>query len=142
MYYEALAAQLFEKVVFFEHDHPIMIDSSVRGETFALACIKKRGGSAFSKDISKDMGVSSARTAAIVNNMVSKGYVERVPCESDGRKTEVRLLPLGEEHFEKLKKKVISLAVSLLRALGPDDAQEYVRLQLKLSDIIREKRSD
>ena len=142
MYYESLAAQLFETAVAVNNTHStIGIDSGSHGETLALACLKKRGGSALPKEISADMKVSSARTAAIINQMEQKGLVERAPHPEDGRKTVIRLLPEGEAFFNKKKYALMNTMTGLLKKLGPDDASEYVRLQVRLADIIRENRS-
>ena len=142
MYYESLAAQLFETAVAVNNTHStIGIDSGSHGETLALACLKKRGGSALPKEISADMRVSSARTAAIINQMEQKGLVERAPHPEDGRKTVIRLLPEGEAFFNKKKYALMNTMTGLLKKLGPDDASEYVRLQVRLADIIRENRS-
>ena len=141
MYYESLAAQLFETAVAANYNHnAVGIDSGSHGETFALACLKKRGGSALPKELSADMKVSSARTAAIINQMEQKGLVERVPHHEDGRKTVIRLLPEGEEFFNKKKYHLMNVMTGILRQLGPDDASEYVRLQLRLAEIVRENR--
>lgn len=140
MYYESLAVQLFEKIVTIEHDNFTVLDKRTRGETFALLCLKKRGGSAFSKELSNDMNVSTARTAAIINSLEQKELVKREPYPKDGRKTIIRLLPRGEERFSEVKRKLILSLTDLFRQLGPDDANEYVRLQIRLSEIIRENR--
>ena len=141
MYYESLAAQLFETAVAVNNTHStIGIDSGSHGETLALACLKKRGGSALPKEISADMKVSSARTAAIINQMEQKGLVERVPHHEDGRKTVIRLLPEGEEFFNKKKYHLMNVMTGILRQLGTDDASEYVRLQVRLAEIVRENR--
>ena len=141
MYYESLAAQLFETAVAVNNTHStIGIDSGSHGETLALACLKKRGGSALPKELSADMKVSSARTAAILNQMEQKGLIERVPHPADGRKTVIKLLPDGEAFFKKKKYDLMNVMTGILKQLGPDDASEYVRLQVRLANIVRENR--
>lgn len=81
------------------------------------------------------LNVSSARVAMILNQLESKGMVLRRPNINDGRYTVVDLLPAGRIQRQKNIEDFNQRMASSLEALGPEDAIEYVRPQIKIADI-------
>jgi DNA-binding MarR family transcriptional regulator len=84
------------------------------------------------------MSVSSARIAALLGRMEEKGLISRQGDPKDNRQVIVTLLADGKAIAEQLHAKALRQTASLLEALGPEDAREYVRLQHKLMDARRQ----
>ena len=99
-----------------------------RGEHFVLT----HYGQAHPTDLSRHMVVSTARIAALLNRMEEKGLISRLPDPLDNRQIIVSLSPKGEKAIEAFRKKVIQATARMLELLGPDDSQEFLRLQRKL----------
>lgn len=112
------------------------------GESYVLNYLSKSEECLNPKEISKAMGVSSARMAVILNHLEEKGFAKREVDPNNGRQTVIRLLPKGAEQKEENKQKFLEGAVKFLEALGPDDAQAYVRIRKKIAQIYEEKGSD
>ena len=91
-----------------------------RGEHFVLNYLLTHYGQAHPTDLSRHMVVSTARIAALLNRMEEKGLISRLPA------------PKGEKAIEAFRKKVIQATARMLELLGPDDSQEFLRLQRKL----------
>ena len=66
--------------------------------------------------------------------MEEKGLIARSSDLSDNRQIFVRLTENGVTAIQKARAEVISRVSSLLEALGPEDAREYIRLQEKILD--------
>lgn len=63
-----------------------------------------------------------------------KGLIARSSDLSDNRQIFVRLTENGVNAIQKARAEVISRVSSLLEALGPEDAREYIRIQEKILD--------
>ena len=66
--------------------------------------------------------------------MEEKGLIARSSDLSDNRQIFVRLTESGVAAIQKTRSEVISRVSSLLEALGPEDAREYIRIQEKILD--------
>ena len=95
-----------------------------RGEHFVLNYLLTHYGQAHPTDLSRHMVVSTARIAALL--------ISRLPDPLDNRQIIVSLSPKGEKAIEAFRKKVIQATARMLELLGPDDSQEFLRLQRKL----------
>lgn len=111
------------------------------GEKFVLGYLEDSTAPVSPKEIKEAMNVSSARIASIINQLELKEMVQRRPNENDGRYTVVELLPAGALQRQKNLEIFNQSAASFLEALGPEDAEEYVRLQNKIADIYSKKLS-
>ncbi|MDP3448338.1 MAG: helix-turn-helix domain-containing protein, partial [Eubacteriales bacterium] len=71
------------------------INDSMHGEQFVLTYVSKHGGSVIPSEISNEMGISTARIAAALNNLENKGLVTRRIDERDRRRILVELTAAG-----------------------------------------------
>ena len=119
--YEQLANELVQvnEALLHQPDQDLLSKLS-RGEHFVLNYLLTHYGQAHPTDLSRHMVVSTARIAALLNRMEEKGLISRLPD------------PKGEKAIEAFRKKVIQATARMLELLGPDDSQEFLRLQRKL----------
>ncbi len=108
------------------------MDEYTQGEIFALSYLHESGKKAYPKDISKAMGVSTARVAVLLNHMEQKGWIRRLADEKDNRKTLVTMTDLGEEVMQQRRREVLDTVISVLKDLGEEDAQNLLRIQKKM----------
>lgn len=78
-----------------------------KGECFVLNYLEKRGGTAFPKDLSREMQVSTARIAALLKHMEMKGWVTRAADCQDNRQVIVSLTPAGRAEIEDKREKAL-----------------------------------
>ncbi|NLJ40348.1 MAG: MarR family transcriptional regulator [Clostridiales bacterium] len=112
------------------------IDRSIQGETFALLFISGRSGAILPNEISDEMNISSARVAAMLNNLEDKGLISREVDSTDRRRVLVSLTPEGREIANQHRQNSIRAIARMLESLGEHDAKEYVRIMGRLADII------
>ena len=97
-----------------------------RGESLALRYLADCGP-ACPTQLSRAMHVSTARIAALVRHLESKGLVLRAREPKDERKIRISLTPAGRALLQ-----AAACAQQLLAALEPDELQQYLALQRKL----------
>lgn len=136
MNYEELAKEfLHSSYQFRSHGHQKKIDGTMQGEIFATSYILRQGGMVLPSEISGEMNISSARVAAILNNLEVKGFVTRQIDKSDRRRILVSLTQEGTEFAEKHNKMVLKSTAMMLESLGEYDAKELVRIMGRLSEL-------
>jgi DNA-binding MarR family transcriptional regulator len=137
MDYPALAAALLENMQALRKAKPQKhIDESLHGEAFVLHFIAEHGGDVLPGEISGEMGVSSARIAAALNSLESKGLITRQIDLSDRRKILVGITPEGKAQARQQKQAVVAHTVKMLAMLGEQDAKEHVRIMGRLAEIM------
>ncbi|MCL2503031.1 MAG: MarR family winged helix-turn-helix transcriptional regulator [Coriobacteriia bacterium] len=107
----------------------------LHGEAAALHHIAFCSGEALPSGIRRKLGVSSARTAQVLNNAESKGWITRQIDQRDRRRVLIELTPKGRAIAEKHRREVVGLAAKMLSVLEEHDAREYVRITGKLAEI-------
>lgn len=103
-----------------------------KGELYVLNYLDKHGGTAYPKDISREMQVSTARIAAILGQMEHKEWVERTSDTEDTRQVIVSLTQQGAGFLRSKEEEIIGTVVSMLESLGEDDSKELLRIQRKM----------
>lgn len=110
------------------------ISDSMHGETFVLLYINRHEGNVIPSEISNELGISTARVAATLNSLESKGLITRRIDVDDRRRILVEVTPAGKEQVEEHFRMVLKTTENMLRYLGDDDAREYVRIMKRLSE--------
>lgn len=102
------------------------------GELFVLYHLLSNDGQSSPKAISREMMVSTARVAALLNHMESKELVRRSPDPEDSRRVVVSLTPQGREQVERGRDRALSMLSQVLERIGAADTLEFIRIQKKL----------
>jgi len=114
--------------------NPKRINDSLHGEQFVLAFLSRHDGRVIPGDISKEMGISSARIAAALNNLESKGLISRSIDPCDRRRILVELTDAGRAQEEEHRKQILSMVVRMLEDLGEEDSVVFLRILTKLAE--------
>ena len=114
--------------------NPKRINDSLHGEQFVLAFLSRHDGRVIPGDISKEMGISSARIAAALNNLEAKGLVSRSIDPCDRRRILVELTDAGRAQEAEHTKQIMGMLVHMLEDLGEEDAIVFLRILNKLAE--------
>lgn len=112
------------------------ISDACGGEFFALSLLLLDDAPGCPSELSRSMGVSSARIAALLKHLEQKGFIQRRADEFDERRVNVSLTDMGRELINERRRDAIERVAAALRSLGEEDAREYVRLQQKMLDAL------
>ncbi len=99
----------------------------VKGELFVLNYLATHEKAVYPKDLSKEMVVSTARIAVILNQMEDKKWITRTADTEDNRQILVALTEEGHQVIEQQREKIIHAVVQMFEKLGPEDAAEFIR---------------
>ena len=120
--------------------HQRHIQEGVQGEASVLILIRENG-EVIPSLISETLNISSARVAAALNSLDSKGFITREISSSDRRKIIVRLTVKGKEYTEKQYRNHVEQIKGVLMMLGESDAREYIRILEKMAELLSAVRS-
>lgn len=112
------------------------VSDACGGEFFALSLLLLGDAPSCPSELSRSMGVSSARIAALLKHLEQKGFIQRRADEFDERRVNVSLTDTGRELINERRREAIERVAAALRSLGEEDAREYVRLQQKMLDAL------
>ncbi len=136
-------AELVEEFLQYMHQfqkchHQKRIDGIMRGETFVIIYIARKGRCVLPSEISTEMSISSARIAATLNSLDKKGLITRQIDVDDRRRILVDLTPSGKELAERHRQTAVTTTTRMLESLGDNDAKELVRIMAKLAKRVPE----
>lgn len=110
------------------------INDSLHGEQFVLAYVAHHVGSVIPSDISAEMGISTARIAAALGSLESKGLITRRIDEKDRRRILVELTDAGREKEAEHAKGIMRVLVRMLENLGEADSIDFLRILKKIAE--------
>jgi DNA-binding MarR family transcriptional regulator len=110
------------------------------GAKGVLAYLTLRGGSATPTEISRSVGVSTARVTNVLNVLERKGCVVRTPVPGDRRRVQVTITDTGRGLYDRCAEAVTGRIAGMLEALGDRDAEECIRLCRRISELCRSGR--
>ena len=105
------------------------LSQMVRGEMFVLNYLFTHEGAIHPKELSRQMAVT---IASLLNHMEQKQLLLRRADPEDNRQVIVELTEQGRQTTLKIREQVIQYLCAMLEALGPEDAQAYIRIQKKI----------
>ena len=133
MDYHILAERLVDLQTSF---HPVPISQELavldRGMFLALNYLMLHNYSAYPKELSRGMGVNSARVAALLNHLEKEGLISRRADPGDNRQVIVSLTEEGAEIIGKKRERLLDMVAQILEELGPEDAETLLRIEQKL----------
>ena len=133
MDYERIAEELLEiRANLLRLPANRMMNEFVHGEMFVLSYLLACGENVYPKDLSRKMGVSTARIAALLNQMERKGWIKRIDDPKDSRQKQILLTDSGKQIISAKKKELIAEVVKMLEKIGCEDAEELLRIQKKI----------
>ena len=110
-----------------------IILSGFSGVFLLLKILKNKRKAMAAGELSSKMKVSSARMAAMLNNLSQKGYIKKEKTEDDGRKTFVTITKDGQNALAKREGKVVGLIDKLLKKLSSKDIKNLLEICKKLA---------
>lgn len=107
-----------------------------RGTGFVLAYLEESDGEVFAGDLARELRVSTARIAALLNKLENKELVERSRSASDARRTVVKITPKGIEYTAQIKEQILDKVEILLDKVGKEDMSEFLRICREITQAL------
>lgn len=142
--YEALAREFFEVLdsasCVPRRDR---VSETMQGEAAVMRLLMRQGRSLTPGEVSRLLGMTSSRIAAVLNALEKKGLVLRETDARDRRRVQVTLTQEGRVFCEHKQRCAVGDLSALLAKLGEEDAAHFVRLSRRVMEMIprmRERR--
>ena len=110
-----------------------------RGELGTLNYLSTCGMLPTAGDLSKELKVSTARIARILNTLEEKKCIRRIADNKDKRKILVKITDTGLCQISKLQTDLVQKIGYVISELGEEETLEYLRISKKISDILNNK---
>lgn len=109
--------------------------TTFKGENLILAILMEMGGKATPGELVKYTECTAARLTAIAKSLETKGLVKRIQNAEDKRSTIIEMTAEGITKFRNMQKEAVDNIFNLIEKLGENDAEEFIRLIRRLSEI-------
>ena len=114
------------------------LDEGQRGTGFVLAYLREAKGEVIAGDLARELGVSTARIAALLRKMEKNGLIERRRSAADARQTVVALTEAGTEYTDKIMEQILEKTELLLERVGKEDLEEFIRISQKIKKALED----
>lgn len=114
------------------------VDESQRGVGFVLAYLCKADHEVIAGELARELGVSTARIAALLKSMEKNGLIVRQRSSDDARQTVVKITGAGAKFVNELKEQLLSKIELLVEKVGKRDLEEFIRISNKIREALGE----
>jgi len=113
-----------------------VLNNFTKGEIGILSYLSFDKDGVTAGELSEHLNVSTARIASILNSLEHKGYISRNEDILDRRKIIVNITDMGKELASKAKDDIFAKITFIISELGEEDAKEYIRILIKIKNIL------
>ena len=103
-----------------------------------LGCLHAGADGRTAGELSMLLELSTARIAAMLNNLERKGAITRARDEADRRRVVVRLTAQGREEVQTSYDAAVACLAEVYRRMGEDDTRELLRLSDRAGEIAQQ----
>lgn len=114
------------------------IEEVQKGTGFILGYLTDAKGTVVAGDLAKELNVSTARIAALLNKLEKNGYVTRSTSAEDARRTVVEITPKGAALVAELREHILDKTMRLIDQVGKQDLEEFLRISRKIKAALEE----
>jgi len=111
------------------------MDRLMRGEMAVLRLLHKERR-LLAGELSRRLNMTTSRIAAVLSSLEKKRLITRSQDKTDRRRVSVMITPAGVEFCAARRGEVHAHMQRLLERMGERDAEEYVRLMRRATQII------
>lgn len=114
----------------------LKIDKSNCGSGLVLRYLDEASRPVSAGEISKYMGVSTARVAVLLRSLSKKGLIERGFDVNDARKTIVKLSAKGKEFVSEKKAEGTKALLNIVEKIGVERIKTFIEISNEIADVI------
>lgn len=107
---------------------PPEISTAMRGEMAVLRLLKHSGAPMSAGQISRTLGMTTSRIAAVLGSLEKKGMLLRTDDPGDKRRVLVTLTQQGSDFCQMRRQEALQHMTQMLEHLGETDAAHFVRI--------------
>lgn len=105
-----------------------------RTDGSVLNYLKNASDEVCAGDLTEELHVSTARTAALLKRMENQGLITRHPSKQDRRRTIVEITPKGLEAIEDKNAKFLEKIETFIEQVGTEDLDTFIEVSRKINE--------
>jgi DNA-binding MarR family transcriptional regulator len=86
------------------------------------------------------LGVSPPSVSAMVDRLVERGLLTRVPSDQDRRKVVIRVSPEALEDIARVEEILLGYFVELVEAVGPETTRKWCEVLEQVKQVLEKKK--
>ena len=110
--------------------------SCIRGESGVLLYLYHVGRPMNPGELTEKLGLTTGRIANILRELEASDYIVRTPDARDKRRVRVALTPAGEVLARQHNAKALAFHEELLSRLDPGEAEQFLSVMRRMTDIV------
>lgn len=114
------------------------VDESRSGTGFVLNYLRESDHEVVAGELSRELGVSTARIAALLKTMEKNGLIVRQSSAEDARLTVVKITREGIEYDDRIWEFIVSQMELLIKKVGREELEEFIRISYKIREALGE----
>lgn len=127
--YDTLAENLCDIHFLYSKDLSNVFEQhSTRGEEAALFWLSRLESPVSAGELAAKLGITSGRIANILSSLDRKKFIERRRSSLDRRQIDVVLTEAGAAHIRSIYENAKENHITLLKKMGDDNANDFIRL--------------
>ncbi|MFE2431617.1 MarR family winged helix-turn-helix transcriptional regulator [Streptomyces sp. NPDC059373] len=111
-----------------------LAETGSRRHHFAMLAALEEFGPSSQADLGRCTGIDRSDVVAAINAMAERGFVERNPDPSNGRRNIVTITAAGKDHLENLSALLCDAQAQLLRTLSATESKTLTELLSRILD--------
>ena len=85
------------------------------------------------------LNVSPPSVSTMVDRLVERGLLTRVPSDQDRRKVVIRVSPEALEDIARIEEMILGAFVELVEAVGPETTQKWCEVLQQIKQVLEDK---
>ncbi len=86
------------------------------------------------------LGVSPPSVSTMVDRLVERGLLTRIPSDQDRRKVVIRVSPEALKDIAQVEEMILGSFVELVEAIGPETTQQWCQVLEQINNKVLEKK--
>lgn len=126
------AEDLYNELICCDLKQPYKLFQDGFAGMFVVLRFLQKSEGVLAGDISDALGITTARTAVVLNTLQRKGYIEKTKFSQDARKTIVKITENGKHALEKRKEIIINMINSFISILDNSEVETLYNITKKI----------
>lgn len=114
------------------------VDETSAGMSFVLIYLNEHEGDVYASTIAEEMKISRARVAVLIQKLINKQMIEKLPSNCDARIEVLKLTAIGKEKIEFFKEQMISRVIKIIEEVGLEEVYKFIETSAKIRNILDE----
>ena len=113
-----------------------VLPSDITPEQLFILRYLKRNAEVSSSELSDLLCVGKSTISSIINRMVNKGYVERIPSQEDRRVVYLSLTEEGQRQHDSVEHDIYNIIQPYINKIGKERAFEYIAVLEHITEVL------